>query len=458
MQSSSPLRVIILAAGHGTRLKSKTPKVLHKVGGSPLLGHVIRVAQHLKPVQIVVVTSPTLPQVGDYVEKNFPEVLQAPQEKAMGTGHAVLCARPFLSGEEGETLVLYGDAPLVQSQTLERLLTLKECFQAQIGVLGMESADKESYGRLVTRKKGSPEESQELEKIVELADATPAEKLITLCNSGILWGETHLLFSLLEKVQPSDQTGEYYLTEVIRLAREENRSCWTVKGPEEELIGINTRAELAVAEKRLQERYRRQALEAGVTLQDPETTFFSFDTQVSKDVTIGSHVVFGTGVILEEGCTLLPFTHLEETHVGEGVSVGPFARLRGRTYLSPRSEVGNFVELKNTTLGVGTKAKHLSYLGDATIGEKTNIGAGVITANYDGFNKWKTRIGGHVMVGVHSTLIAPLHIEDGAMIGAGSVITKDVNRDDLALNRGHQKNFEKKALLLREKYKRLKEK
>jgi bifunctional UDP-N-acetylglucosamine pyrophosphorylase/glucosamine-1-phosphate N-acetyltransferase len=350
-------------------------------------------------------------------------------------------------------LILYGDAPLVTPATLKEMEGIKKSDpQVRAVVLGMESQDTQSYGRLITRP-GAP---QELERIVELKDATPEERQVTLCNSGIMLVTGSDLFTLLEQVQPSPHTQEYYLTDIVKGMKTLGGRCLTVKGPQSELAGINTRSELMAAEAWIQDRYRRQVLEGGATLRGAETVFFSHDTQVASDVIIEPHVVFAPGVILEEGCHILSFSHLADTRVGPGAHIGPFARLRGKTTVASQGEVGNFVEVKNTTVGKGAKIKHLSYVGDAQVGEKANIGAGAITANYDGTAKWHTHIGAGAMIGVNSVLIAPVTIGEKAMVAAGSVITKEVGPQDLAIGRVRQENHPNRALSLREKYEKRK--
>lgn len=446
------LQIIILAAGHGKRMHSTLSKVLHPLAGQPLLGHVLQTAMSLRPDQVVVVTAPERQDVQAYLKTQpYGAVEIAYQSPPQGTGHAVQCAESLTPASIDRTLILYGDVPLLQAETLEKVLAAQTPEVTAV-VLGMESADQQNYGRLVT----DPKQPYHLERIVEIKDATPAEQAITLCNSGVMCVATHALFAYLKQVPKNPQTGEYYLTDVIGLARGQGGTCHVIVGPEAELTGINNRVDLAAAEGAWQRRYRQRIMESGVTLTDPASVFFAYDTHVEPDVVIGPSVVFGPGVHIETQAQIHSFCHIEGTHIAQGVQVGPFARLRPKTTLHPGAEVGNFVEIKNMDVGQRAKVKHLSYVADGTVGIDSNIGAGTITANYDGFNKWRTTIGDGVMIGSNSVLVAPLQVGDGALVAAGSVITEDVPPGDLAITRGPLAKRPGGALKLREKYRAIK--
>ncbi|WP_102223073.1 bifunctional UDP-N-acetylglucosamine diphosphorylase/glucosamine-1-phosphate N-acetyltransferase GlmU [Acidimangrovimonas sediminis] len=424
-----PVTLIILAAGQGTRMNSDLPKVLHRIGGAPLLAHALAAGSALGPEKVVVVTGHGGAEVAAAAREADPEVRVVAQAEQLGTAHAVAQALPELQGMTGDALVLYGDTPLIRPETLEALREARA--RHAVVVLGFEAADPGRYGRLVTA-------GDRLERIVEFKDATDEERDITLCNSGVLCADAGLLAELVAAVGNDNAAGEYYLTDVIGLAVQRGLSAGVVTCAEAETMGVNTRSELAAAEAAFQARARDEALENGVTLTAPETVFFALDTIVGRDAVIGPNVVFGPGVTIESGAEIRPFTHLEGCHVSRGATVGPFARLRTGAELAEDVHVGNFVEIKNAILDEGVKVGHLTYLGDAEIGERTNIGAGTITCNYDGVFKHRTKIGARVFIGSDTMLVAPVRIGDDAMTATGSVVTADVPEGAMVVARARQ--------------------
>ena len=436
------LACIILAAGKGTRMKSDMPKPLHQVAGQSMVKHVIDAASALSPEKLVVIVGPDMDEMTAEVSPH-PTVIQ---QVANGTGGAVKPAREYLDGFDGDVVVLFGDTPLVTTESITKLIE-KRRTSPDTGLVfsGMRPDDPGSYGRMVV------ENDDVLERIVEFKDANEDEKKITLCNGGIMCADGTRLFDWLEALSNDNAQGEYYLTDLPTIARTENRTTRIVELPTEDMEGINSRADLAHVEKLFQNRLRSEAMENGVTLQDPETTYFSFDTKIEKDVVVGANVVFGLNVEVKTGTTILPFCHFEDCLVREGATIGPFARLRPGTDIGELAKVGNFVELKKTTLGTGSKANHFTYLGDTTVGSKANIGAGTITCNYDGFLKYETKIGDGAFIGSNSSLIAPVTIGDGAYIGAGSAISQDVPENALGVVRGRSLIREKWAKEFRDK-------
>lgn len=420
---------VVLAAGKGTRMKSDRPKVLHTLAGRPMIGHVVDTLGRVGLERIVVVVGPGMDSVASAVAPH-PCVVQKAQ---LGTGDAVKAAREALTGFSGDVLIVYADAPLVSQATLQRLLAARSAPPGpSIAVLGMKLSDGGAYGRLVRDAKGG------LERIVEARDATEAERKINLCNSGFMVLDRALLFDLLSGVSSANAKNEYYLTDIVKLARERGLACAAVEGPAAELFGINSRTELAVAETVVQNRLRAAVLGGGATLLGPDTVFLSFDTRLGRDVTVGPFVVFGPDVVVEDGAEIRAFCHIERARIGKVAVIGPFARLRPGADIGEAAHVGNFVEIKNAVLAHGAKANHLSYIGDAKVGADANIGAGTITCNYDGFAKAITEIGDGAFIGSNTSLVAPVRIGAGAIIGAGSVITRDVDADALAIARGEQ--------------------
>ena len=418
---------IILAAGQGSRMQSDLPKVMHRLGGVPLVGHALAAARQLDPEQVVVVVGHGAEAVTRAVTRLDPEAQIAHQPQQLGTGHAVAQALPLLDGFEGRVIVLYGDTPFTRPETLAVMLA----HPAAVVVLGFEVADPGRYGRLVTTTAG-------LDRIVEFKDATEAERAITLCNSGVMALDAALLRELIGRLGNDNAAGEYYLTDLVALAKGDGHAVAVVTCDEAETLGINTRAELAAAEARFQARARAEAMAAGVTMADPATVWFALDTHVGRDATIGQNVVFGPGVTVESGAEILPFCHLEGCHISTGATVGPFARLRPGAEIGGDAHIGNFVEVKNSILAEGVKVGHLTYLGDADVGEGANIGAGTVTCNYDGVMKHRTVIGANAFIGSDTMLVAPVRVGDGAMTASGSTITRDVPDEALAFARARQ--------------------
>ena len=421
--------LIILAAGKGTRMMSDTPKVLHEIAHAPMLWHAMRAGQALAPDRTVVVTGHDAEAVAKSARAYDPDATCVLQEEQLGTGHAVAQARPALDGFSGDAIVLYGDTPFISEETLAAMQAARQTHD--VVVLGFEPADPGRYGRLVT-------EGTSLLRIVEWKDATDEERAITLCNSGVITADSATLFDLLDGIGNDNASGEYYLTDVVSLARDRGLSATVVRCPESETLGINSRAELSAAEQQFQSRTRAALMEDGVSLQAPDTVFLAWDTVIGRDAQIEPNVIFGPGVTVETGARIRAFSHLEGCHVSRGAVVGPYARLRPGAELSEDVHVGNFVEVKNATLAAGVKANHLTYIGDADVGERTNIGAGTITCNYDGVFKHRTRIGRDAFIGSDTMLVAPVSVGDGAMTGSGSTITEDVPPGALGLGRAKQ--------------------
>ncbi|WP_022703435.1 bifunctional UDP-N-acetylglucosamine diphosphorylase/glucosamine-1-phosphate N-acetyltransferase GlmU [Pseudorhodobacter ferrugineus] len=441
--------LIVLAAGKGTRMNSDLPKVLHRLGAAPLLHHALQAGQTLDPDQIVVIAghgAAAVEKAARAFDNSVEVVLQAEQ---LGTGHAVAQAASLLAGATGDAIVLYGDTPFVRSETLQAMLDAR--VHNAVVVLGFEAADPGRYGRLITS-------GDTLERIVEFKDASDAERAVTLCNSGVICADISVLFDLVSRVGNANASGEYYLTDIIEIARAQGLSAGVVRCDEDETLGINTRAELSMAEAAFQARMRAEAMENGVTLTDPATTYFALDTVIGRDTTIGPNVVFGPRVTIESDAEIKAFCHLEGCHISRGASVGPFARLRPGAELAEDVHVGNFVEIKNAVLDEGVKVGHLTYLGDAHVGEHTNIGAGTITCNYDGVNKHHTEIGPRVFIGSNTMLVAPVRVGRDAMTGSGSVITADVPAEAVAIGRARQVNKPGLAVKLFDMYKSVREK
>ena len=424
----SPFCAVILAAGRSKRLQSSTPKVLHKVAGQSLLSHVLTSVVALKPQKIVGVVPSSAIEIADAFAP-YPTVVQDPPR---GTGDAVRIARPSLPSSS-DILVLFGDTPLVRPETLRRLLAAMHNGRSPaIALLTFTPEDPAEYGRIVTNPTG------EIERVVEAKDATPQELAIQRCNGGMMVLRGTLIDSLLPKLTSANAQGEYYLTDLVALARAAGHAVAAVEATQDETLGVNTRADLARVEGAMQKRLRAAALAAGVTLQDPDTTYLSADTDLAADVQVGGHVVFGPGVKVARGAVIHPFSHLEGTIIAENAVIGPFARLRPGTHIGTGAHIGNFVELKATQIGDGAKANHLTYLGDATVGAAANVGAGTITCNYDGYSKNRTEIGEGAFIGSNTALVAPVNVGAGAYVAAGSVITEDVPADALAIARARQ--------------------
>jgi bifunctional UDP-N-acetylglucosamine pyrophosphorylase / glucosamine-1-phosphate N-acetyltransferase len=448
--SRSRFAAIILAAGEGTRLNSARPKVLHKVAGEPMIRHVLDALTPLGPTTTILVIGPEMEDVARTVAPAAIAIQSLPR----GTADAVKAALPSLverlADEDIDTvLVLFGDTPLIRSETLEALIEARRQLPAAaVAVAGMRPADPGPYGRLVQNREGG------LVRIVEARDACAEERAIGLCNGGIMAIDGRHLFSLVDRIGNDNAKQEFYLTDIVALARDEGFLCRVVELPAEEMLGVNTRAELAEAERLMQERLRRRAMDGGATLIAPETVFLAADTRLGRDVVIEPSVFFGPGVTVADNVTIHAFSHIEGADIAEGASVGPFARLRPGAVLEADVHIGNFVEVKASRLGAGVKASHLSYLGDSEVGAGTNIGAGTITCNYDGFNKTRTIIGAHAFIGSHSALVAPVTVGDGAYVATGSVVTDDVPADALTIARARQVDKPGRAAELRARLKR----
>lgn len=433
----------------GTRMNSDMPKVLHEIAGAPMLVHAMKSGAALEPERTVVVAGHGAALVEKAAKAYDPDVTVAIQSEQLGTAHAVNQAHAVLDGFVGDALVLYGDTPFIRPETLAAMTAAR--LTHDVVVLGFEAADPGRYGRLIMK-------DDQLDRIVEFKDASDKERAVSLCNSGVIAADSTTLFELIDAVGNDNAAGEYYLTDIIGIARTRGLSATVVRCDEAETLGINSRAELSQAEALFQAQARADAQADGVTLIAPETVFFAHDTVVGRDTVIEPNVVFGPGVTVESGATIRAFSHLEGCHVSRGAVVGPYARLRPGAELAENVKVGNFVEVKNAQVAEGAKVNHLSYIGDATIGARSNIGAGTITCNYDGVFKHKTTIGEDVFIGSNTMLVAPVTIGDAAMTGSGSVVTKDVPPGDLAVARAKQENKAGFAVRLFEKLKARKEK
>ncbi|MBT3549952.1 MAG: bifunctional UDP-N-acetylglucosamine diphosphorylase/glucosamine-1-phosphate N-acetyltransferase GlmU [Rhodospirillaceae bacterium] len=430
---SRPTAVIILAAGLGTRMKSDLPKVLHAVAGRPMLLHLMDTVAALAPERAAVVIGPGMDQVASAVAGHPLEASCVVQEERLGTGHAARQALPDLQGFEGDILILYGDSPLLTAATMDRLLAARAGdLDPGVVVLGFHADDPGAYGRLILGDGGN------LDRIVEAADADSEELATGLCNSGVLAVDGARLADWVEAIGNINAKGEYYLTDLVGIAVAEGRECEVVEGDQAELLGVDSRAGLATAEAALQTRLRAAAMAGGATLADPDSVYFSYDTKLGRDVSIGPNVVFGPGVSVADHVEIRAFCHIDGAEIERGAIIGPFARLRPGAAIGPDVHIGNFVEIKNATLAAGAKANHLAYIGDASVGAGANIGAGTITCNYDGYLKSVTEIGAGAFIGSNTALVAPVRVGDGAVTGAGSVITRDVDAGALAVARGLQ--------------------
>jgi bifunctional UDP-N-acetylglucosamine pyrophosphorylase/glucosamine-1-phosphate N-acetyltransferase len=415
---------ILLAAGLGTRMKSALPKTLHKIAGRSMLRHLIGSCESVFD-QIVVVLGPGMEDVAREAAPHQCVV----QHERLGTAHAAMQAMDHFG--DGDVAILYADNPLIRPETMARLLERRRAGDTGLALLAFRPRDPGRYGRVIAH-------NGEVSRIVEWTDATESERSINLCNAGVLCADAADMARWLVSVRADNAKREYYLTDVVGLARAEDVRVSAVEAPAEELGGVNSRAELAAAEAVVQTWLRHAAMEAGVTMIDPSSVFLRADTMFEPDVTIEPNVVFGDKVKVSRGAVIRAFSHLEGCTIGADCVIGPFARLRPGAVLDHDVHIGNFVEIKATDLGAGVKANHLTYLGDASVGAGTNVGAGTITCNYDGYNKHRTTIGRNAFIGSDVALVAPVTVGDGANIGAGSVITEDVEPDALALARGRQ--------------------
>lgn len=441
--------LIILGAGMGKRMDSDLPKVLHPIAGAPMLVHAMKSGAAIEPEHTVVVAGHGAALVEIATKAYDPDVTVVIQSEQLGTAHAVSQARDALAGFDGDALVLYGDTPFISPETLTAMTAAR--LTHDIVVLGFKAADAGRYGRLILK-------DDQLDRIVEFKDATDKERAVSLCNSGVVSANAATLFDLIDAVGNDNTAGEYYLTDIVGIARARGLSATVVRCDEAETLGINSRAELAQAEALFQKNARQMAQADGVTLIAPDTVFFAHDTVIGRDTVIEPHVVFGPDVTIESSTTIRAFSHLEGCHVSRGSVVGPYARLRPGAELAENVKVGNFVEIKNAQIAAGAKVNHLSYIGDATIGARSNIGAGTITCNYDGVFKHHTTIGEDVFVGSNTMLVAPVTVGDAAMTASGSVVTRDVPAGDLAVGRARQENKAGLAVRLFDKLRTLKAK
>jgi len=421
---------IVLAAGEGTRMRSARPKVLHAIAGRSLLAHVLAALSGTGVSAFAVVIGPGQEEVAAAAKRVAPDAAVFVQEERRGTAHAALAAKSAIERLPDDVLVVYGDTPLIRPRSLSRLRAAL-ADGAAVAVLGFRPADPSGYGRLIAA-------NGELTAIREEADASAAERAITLCNGGIMALNGKTALAILERIGDHNRKAEFYLTDAVEIARGMKLHAVAVEVEEDDVRGINTKAQLAEAEAVAQQRLRRAALDAGVTLIAPDTVYLCADTKFGRDVVVEPYVVFGEKVTIEDGAVIRSFSHLAGAHVGKGASVGPFARLRPGTQLGEGTRIGNFVEVKEAVVEAGAKANHLSYIGDAFVGANANVGAGTITCNYDGSEKHRTEIGKNAFIGSNSALVAPVKIGDGAYIGSGSVITDDVPADALAVARGRQ--------------------
>ncbi|MTI45735.1 UDP-N-acetylglucosamine pyrophosphorylase /glucosamine-1-phosphate N-acetyltransferase [Roseibium hamelinense] len=447
--SDKDVLAIVLAAGLGTRMRSKLPKVMHAIGHLPMVGHVLKALGEAEVPKVSVVTGPDMEGLTEFVSSRWPHARCHIQTDRLGTAHAALAAHEALSTHDGGVLILFGDTPLITADTVQSVRT-KLGQGADVVVLGFEAANPHGYGRILSDANG-------VYAIREEKDATDEERMVTFCNSGIMGLSGAHAMQILEAIGNDNAKGEYYLTDAVEIARSKGLTITTAVAVEDEVQGINTRAQLAACETVFQQRKRRAVLETGVTMLAPETIYFAHDTVIEPDVVLEQNLVFGPGVRVKAGSVIRAFSHLEGATVGEGSTVGPYARLRPGASLSEGAHIGNFVEIKNATIGVGAKINHLSYIGDASVGSRTNVGAGTITCNYDGFGKHRTEIGAGSFVGSNSTLVAPLKLGSGVYVAAGSTVTEAVPTDALVIGRGRQVVKDQRAKDLRARFKAAKD-
>ena len=436
------LLTITLAAGMGTRMRSSIPKVLHPIGGRSMLAHVLSQANELGATNNVVVLGPELEQQREAI---IPEEIVAQtviQTERLGTAHAVLAAIDPITQHDGNILILYGDTPLLTIETLRKLTTRLDD-GADIVVLGFDAVDPTGYGRLVQSPEGG------LIAIREQKDANSSERAITLCNSGVFGFKADKLPGLLTRIKNENANSEYYLTDTVELGKADGLELAIVTCDELEVLGVNSREQLSMAENIYQRTRRREVMEGGATLLDPDSVYFSYDTKIGQDVLIEPNVFFGPGVTVADHVHIKAFCHLEQTTIGQGAAIGPYARLRPDAVIGVNAKVGNFVEIKKSTVEEGAKVSHLTYIGDARIGKNANIGAGTITCNYDGFSKHFTDIGENAFIGSNSALVAPIKIGDGAFVGSGSVVTRNVGENSLAVSRAKQRQIDDWAIKFR---------
>jgi len=443
--TKSEVGAIVLAAGKGTRMKSDLPKVLHQLAGKPMVRHVTDRVAEVSPACICVVVAPGMEAVARAVAPHRTAI----QTQALGTGHAALSAAAEMADFAGDVFILFGDTPLITGETLQAMLAARRVADAPaVVVLGMRVEVPNAYGRLIQADDGG------LERIVEFKDASEVERAVRLCNSGVMLVDGARLFGWLRRIGNDNAKGEYYLTDIVALARADGARCAVVEGSEEELLGVNSRVELAAAEAILQNRLRTAAMLNGVTMAMPETVYLSADTVFGRDVCVGPHTVFGPGVTVGNGVEIKGFCHFEGARIADHAVLGPYARLRPGADIGEGAHLGNFVEIKKATVEAGAKVNHLSYIGDARIGARANIGAGTITCNYDGFDKYPTDIGADVFIGTNNSLVAPVTIGAGAITAAGSVISQNVPDGALAIERSQQEHKPGWAARFRERKRR----
>lgn len=437
-RNTTELAVIILAAGMGTRMKSQRPKVMQEIAGRPMIAHVVAAVAPLKPSRVVLVLAPESAAVERAAREAAPglNIVTAVQHERLGTGHAVKQAKAAMQGHRGDVAIVFGDTPLVTTESLRKLVQVRRRSKHAAVAAGFRPADRKLFARLVLDERGR------LERIVEARDASAKELEIELCNGGFIAVDGALLFDLIGRLRNENAKKEYYLFDIIRLARQRERACGHVEIDESDCFGVDTRKAQAEAERMMQDRLREKAMADGVRLVAPETVFLAADTRFGADVTIDPHVVIGRGVTIGDGVVVRAFSHLEGCSIAAGATIGPFARLRPGAAIGAAAHVGNFVEIKAASIEEGAKVNHLTYIGDARVGAKANVGAGTITCNYDGFDKFHTDIGAGAFIGSNSALVAPVRIGDGANVGAGSVVTKDVPAGALAVARGDQRIIE----------------
>jgi bifunctional UDP-N-acetylglucosamine pyrophosphorylase/glucosamine-1-phosphate N-acetyltransferase len=427
------ISVVILAAGIGSRMKSSLPKAMHALGGVPMVDHLIHKATALNPKEIVAVIGEDMPEMEKHLDGR---VKIAYQKQRLGSGHGVLAAKEYVSLKKGVVLILYADTPLVSEEVLAKLVNGVELNKYDVGLIAFEKHQANAYGKLVI------DSHKHITKIVEYADASEEEKKIFLCNSGVMAIDASKIWQFLESIDNKNKKQEYYLTDAIAIANKHGSKCGYIIDKEANLQGANSKLELAMLEETFQNQQRQKFLEAGVQLIDPKNTYFSLDTKIGKDVIIHPNVYIGPKVVVGDNVEIKPMCVIEGVKIGKGTKIGPFARIRPETILEENTHIGNFVEVKKSHIKTGAKINHLSYIGDAIVGSKTNIGAGTITCNYNGKEKFNTIIGDNAFIGSNTALIAPVTIGDGATIGAGSTITKDVPEKALAVTRGQQRNIE----------------
>ncbi len=437
------ISVVVLAAGRGTRMRNDVPKVLHPLAGTPLIVHVLDAARRLGATSVVTVLSPRMEDVAGEVEKALPGTSVVVQDPPLGTGHALAAARDAVP-RSGDVVVLFGDTPLIRASTLARLVACRREANAAVAVLGMAPADPRGYGRLRY-------DGEDLVEIVEERHADERLKKKGLCNAGIMAFDAARLPELLDALPLREDRGEYYLTDAVAIACRLGWPCRAIEGAWQEGVGVNSQRQLVEAERLFQDRRRLELLEAGVIMVAPETVHLALDTEIEPGAVVEPYVIFRAGVKVGAGAVIHSFCHLERATVEAGAEIGPFARLRPGASIADGAKVGNFVEIKNARLAEGAKANHLAYIGDATVGKGSNIGAGAITCNYDGFGKYRTEIGTGVFVGSNSALVAPVRIGDGAIVAAGSTINRDVPEDSLAVGRARQENRTGRAAAIRER-------